>query len=340
MMETNQIIILKDSGKESATIHYEIDPSLPPLGEGNMGVVRQGTMVDEKTGVRRPVAIKFLYDDLGQGAIKRSEREASIRIVHENLVEMIDFVIRQDNRGFYRYHVVSELLDGVMLLDILNGEVPEDAEVGKVDEYMDLLINDRNAFAIKVVRGVLSGILTLHDNGFIHRDIDPSNVMITKNGKVKLIDLGIAKSLEAESVNSEHLTATGDFVGKPAFAAPELVRGDVAHQDETTDIYAVGIMLYQMVTGKLPFTGSMNEVLEMQLKKSLPLKNVKDKGIRKIIKKATEKKQSERYKTAAEFRADLDSWEPVLGSSNNNWLVYLLICLSGAIVGIVLGCTI
>ena len=102
------------------------------------------------------------------------------------------------------------------------------------------------------------------------------------------------------------LTTAGMFMGKAAYAAPELVLGDVSHQNETTDIYAIGIMFFQLVTGNLPFEGATHEILEMQQHKKMPLQLIEDKALRKIIGKATEKEQSKRYQSAAEFRVAVE----------------------------------
>ena len=346
MKADNTILRLQGCQEGDENTYYEIDLASPILGEGNMGVVRKGVMVDSTTGKTRPVAIKFLFEDLGIGAIRRSEREASIRVIHENLVEMIDFLITEDKRGQRHYHVISELLHGVMLLDVLKGDV-DDAiceQYPRIKEVIDLWASNREMFAINVARSVLSGILTLHDNGYIHRDIDPSNIMVTDTGKIKLIDLGIAKLMHNEDDSSENLTSTGDFVGKPAYAAPELVRGDIAHQGKTTDIYAIGIMLYQMITGTLPFTGSIDEVLRMQLEKKIPLKNINDGRLRKIIKRATEKKQSASYQSAAEMRVDLEkisfnqakvpnTTTFVTDLFDNIYIQFSLVVLAGVLIG-------
>lgn len=313
-MEQNNIIVIQGEEQKSKGVHYEIDPSREPIGKGGTGVVRVGQMVDERTGVRRDVAIKFLYDDMPANMLVRSQREASIRVLSENLVEMIDFVQISETdvqgRTIVHSHVVSELLHGVMLLDILKGVTTDKDgnEVQAAREYHDLMLSDRNQFAMKIVRNVLSGIQALHDNGYIHRDIDPSNIMITDRGKVKLIDLGIAKKIDTmQQPDEQHLTSTGQFIGKAAYAAPELVLGDLANQNETTDIYAIGIMLYLLVVGKLPFNGPLQEILHMQCNEKMPVQDIKDKGIRKIVKAATEKRQSERYQSAAEFRVAVDA---------------------------------
>lgn len=313
MENANIFRIKSDNPKQD--VYYEVPTDEEPIGLGGAGSVRRGYQVNPKTGIRREVAIKFLYDDLPEAAIKRSEREASIRITHENLVEMIDFVrVAEEKKDIYsgvtvHYHVVSELLHGVVLLDLINGEADKKliADNPKLKELCDLMRSNRNVFAANVVRALLSGIMALHDNGYIHRDIDPSNIMVTLDGKIKLIDLGIAKKIKDMSVTSQ-LTNNGQFIGKAAYASPELVDGDTASQNETTDIYAIGIVLYQMVTGMLPFNGPMYDVLQLQKHKEMPLERIEDKKLRIIIKKATRKKQSLRYQSAAMFRADLDRY--------------------------------
>lgn len=346
MENPSDIMRLQGVAEQQKGVYYELDVSEKPLGEGGTGIVRRGVQINEKTGARRDVAIKFLFNDLSENIIMRSKREASIHIVHENLVEMLGFVQIGDadlyGRGNIHYHVISELLHGVMLLDIINGDVKTQTfdKFPHVKELYDLYLNDKNRFARTIVSGVLSGIQALHDHGYIHRDIDPSNIMITENGKVKLIDLGIAKKLNnITATNEQHLTTMGQFVGKAAYAAPELVRGDLLHQDQTTDVYAIGIMLYQIITGSLPFQGSIQEVLEMQLKNKIPLSNIKDRKIRKVIKKATEKKQGTRYQSASEFRVALDHIPERSGNNpvsfiwNKNIVYILIIAMAGLVVG-------
>ncbi|SEN39144.1 serine/threonine protein kinase, partial [Prevotella sp. ne3005] len=166
--------------------------------------------------------------------------------------------------------------------------------------------NDKFSFAVFIVKNILSGLMALHDKGYIHRDLDPSNIMITHDKKVKIIDFGIAKQLNSLNTQDQQLTSTGQFVGKAAYAAPELVLGDVRSQDKSTDIYAVGIMLYQFIVGSLPFEGTMAEIIKKQINEKLPLKNVPYKAVRRIIEKATAKKQQDRYQSASEMRVDLE----------------------------------
>jgi serine/threonine-protein kinase len=296
-------------------IVYEFDPESAPLGEGGMGRVFRGRRIDLAHNWTKDVAIKMMFDDLPNHVIERARREASIRILNDNLLEMIDFVEVCERNAYGQllvkhYHVVSEFLDGVNLDDLLMGKTvnhngqPNQMAIRLYSEYQ----NNRNKFVGFVFRNILSGIMALHYSGYIHRDVDPSNIMVTSDGKIKLIDFGIARSINALGTQDRHLTSSGQFIGKPYYAAPELILGDISHQDYRTDIYALGIMLFQLLTGHLPFEGPMHEVSDKQLYSKLPLKDVQDKVVRKIIEKATEKKQEKRYQTAAEFLVDLDRW--------------------------------
>lgn len=293
-------------------IYYEFNANDKPLGEGGMGKVYKGCCVDERTGVAKDVAIKFMFSDLPEHAIERARREASIQLRNDNLVEMLGFIETTERNVMgelvKRYHVVSELLEGVMLDDLLQGKVSD--QLGRVIPFAENLyremLNDRFKFAVTVIRSVLSGVMALHDAGYIHRDIDPTNIMVTRNGHIKLIDFGIAKPINTLTTHDKALTTAGVFMGKPWYAAPELVLGDVRHQNVTTDIYAIGILFYQLYIGARPFEGANHEVLDMQLHKRMPLTMVPRKDVRAIIAKATNKKQELRYQSAAEFRVDVD----------------------------------
>ncbi len=102
-------------------------------------------------------------------------------------------------------------------------------------------------------------------------------------------------------------TVAGVFMGKPEYASPELALGDIKHQDQTTDIYAVGILMYQCILGHVPFEGTRYEILDKQVKLKIPSKNIKNTRLRRIIDKACDKKQELRYQTSAEMRVDIES---------------------------------
>jgi serine/threonine-protein kinase len=278
-----------------------------------MGQVFKGICVDESTGTTREVAIKFVYSDLPPQALERARREASIQLRNDNLIEMLGFIEidepQPDGTVARRYHVVSELLTGVSLSDLLEGKTKDrnGEDVPFAVKMLQDYRNDPDHFARTIVMGVLSGLMALHDAGYIHRDIDPSNIMLTAEGRIKLIDFGIAKQLNELTTGDRGLTVAGAFMGKPEYAAPELALGDIKHQNQTTDIYAVGILLYQCIVGHTPFEGPRHEVLDKQVKSKLPLAAIKNKGLRGIIATACKKRQELRYQTSAQMRVALEA---------------------------------
>lgn len=307
------IIRLQTETEKRKGIFYQFDTETPPIGEGGMGKVCEGLCVNEQNGFTRPVAIKLMFDDLPPSAYERARREAEIQLRNDNLVEMLGFIETQDisPTGDVRrhYHVISELLTGVSLSDILEGKTKDrkGEDVPFAVKMLQDYHNDPEHFAQVVVINVLSGLMALHDAGYIHRDIDPSNIMLTTDGHIKLIDFGIAKQMNTLTTGDKSLTVAGKFMGKPEYAAPELVLGDINHQNQTTDIYSVGILLYQCIIGHTPFEGARHEILEMQLKAKLPLGKIKSKALRNIIATACEKKQELRYQTSSQMRVALET---------------------------------
>ena len=292
--------------------YYEFDMHSKPLGEGGMGVVYKGFKIYEATGNRSVVAIKAMFDGLPAEVYERAEREASIRLRNDNLVEMLGFIseIEIDPYGMKKnkYYVVSEYLNGVVLSDLLTGQFKDKdgIEIPYAKQLYTDYVSEKEKTSIEIIRCILSGILALHDKGYIHRDIDPTNIMVTDEGTIKLIDFGIAKYVRSLGTIDKSLTSTGKFIGKAEFASPELVLGDVRSQGYPTDIYAIGILFYQLLVGKLPFTGNKYEVLQMQLKDKVPVKHIKNPLLAKIVKKATEKNKSDRYSSVAELRVEID----------------------------------
>lgn len=307
------VIRLQGETEKRNGIFYQLDSNDQPIGVGGMGQVYKGICVNERNGATRPVAIKFMFDDLPPHAIERARREASIQLRNDNLVEMLGFIEIAERTPLgdvkMHYHVVSELLTGVSLSDLMDGKTTD--RDGQTVAFAEKLLadykNDSERFARTVVMNVLSGLMALHDAGYIHRDIDPSNIMVTHDGHIKLIDFGIAKQMRTLTTNDKGLTVAGKFMGKPEYAAPELVLGDIQHQDQTTDIYAMGILLYQCIVGHTPYEGARHEILEHQLKDKLPLQVIKNKAMRGIIATACEKRQVLRYQTSAQMRVALET---------------------------------
>lgn len=293
-------------------IHYEVDTALKPIRVDSMGRVYKGRMVNESTGKMRPVAVEFMFDGLPTSAYERARREASIQLHHGNLIEMLEFI---DTKESYEtdclkthYYIVSELLEGVILSNLLKGDTTD--YNGRNVPYAEYLLamyhRNPELFAKTIVSNIISGLMTLHDAGYIHRDVSSSNIMITSDGHIKLINFGLVKRINSLAIDDNSLTTTGMFIGKSEYVAPELVLGDVEHQNQTTDIYAVGILLYQCITGHTPFDGQHHDILQKQLKEKMPLTAIKNKQLRYIIATACNKEQQLRYQSLNQMRMNLE----------------------------------
>ena len=280
-----RIVRLQGDEEKKKGVYYEFDSESEPLGEGGMGRVYLGKRVDSN-GLEFQVAIKAMYESLPELVIERARREASIKILNESLVLMHAFIEKVDKDvwggNITHYYVVSEFLDGVSLADFIRGKIKQKDGTSHtciVEMYNDYKKNPEFQ-STEILKKVLSGVMALHDIGFIHRDIDPSNIMITSEGKIKLIDFGVAKKMVSLNTADRGLTSSGQFIGKAEYAAPELILGAIAEQNFATDVYAMGILYFQLLTGKLPFVGNSYDVMQAQLHKSMPLRHIKSTQIK------------------------------------------------------------
>ncbi|MBK8039501.1 MAG: SUMF1/EgtB/PvdO family nonheme iron enzyme [Verrucomicrobiaceae bacterium] len=196
------------------------------LGQGGMGAVYKGMQVR----LKRPVAIKIMRRDMGKDydfeARFEREAQAMAKLNHPNIVSVIDF----GEAGANYLYIVMELIDGADLMDVIRG--------GQMTQEM----------ALTLLPQVCDALQFAHDHGIVHRDIKPSNIMLTRDGRVKMCDFGLAKRYDVES---SFRTQTGTGMGTPDYAAPEQF-DPKANIDHRADIYALGVMIYQMITGQLP----------------------------------------------------------------------------------------
>jgi serine/threonine protein kinase len=215
---------------------YEL---LERVGQGGMAVVYRG--IDRQ--LKRVVAIKVLHKHLAdyQEARDRFEREAQAvaKLRHENILEIFDYSGADAAEAAGGSYIVTEFIDGQTLKQRITERPISYPEIGAM-----------------VVLQVCRALAHAHGAGILHRDVKPENIMIRNDGVVKLMDFGIS-----HMVDLERLTVTGQLLGSPAYMAPEHVEGRPL--DFRTDVFAIGIVLYQLTVGKLPFEGkNPHEVLK------------------------------------------------------------------------------
>ena len=248
------MIRVEGAAEKQAGIYYEYDAAAAPIGEGGMGKVFVGECVSESSGERIPVALKLISSPT-KDLIDRAMREASVQIDHPNLLRMYGFIPNMEYDSYQknyivRYYIVMERLVGVTLSSLVSGCFIDCSgmHIPYAQSLYERYCSDRKGTVVSIMTNILKGVGELHSRGFIHRDLDPSNVMITIDNEIKLIDYGICKPYALTASSGPKLTQVGALIGKVDYAAPEVITGDVANHNRTTDIYSLGIMLYQLYT--------------------------------------------------------------------------------------------
>lgn len=262
---------------------YEL---IEKIGEGGMAIVYKAKC----RLLNRYVAIKILRPEFTKDEQFvenfRRESQAAAGLSHPNIVSVYD-VGQEGNIHF----IVMELVEGKTLSKLIE-------EKGRLD-YKE---------AINITRQVASALSLAHKNQIVHRDIKPHNILITNTGVAKLADFGIAKAVSASTI----IGGNNKVMGSVHYFSPEQARG--AYVDERSDIYSLGIVLYEMLTGKVPFDGDNPiSIALMHINDPMPPVSAEVPGIppqlEKIIMKATDKYQTNRYRTADEMIEDLDNIE-------------------------------
>jgi len=260
--------------------HYKI---LENLGGGGMGIVYKA----QDLKLDRPVALKFLPPELTR------DPEAKRRFIHEakaaSTVQHTNICV---------IHDIDETDDGQVFISMeyLRGETLRQ-KIGhgplKIEEAIELAIQ------------VAEGLTRAHDTGLVHRDIKPANIMVTTDGVAKIVDFGLAK-LTGRSI----LTRAGSTLGTAAYMSPEQAGGEPA--DQRTDIWSLGVVLYEMLTGRRPFEAEYENALLYSILNAEPepitgLRTEIPPGLERIVRKALAKKASERYQHADDMLVDLRS---------------------------------
>jgi serine/threonine protein kinase len=265
------------------------------IGQGGMGAVYEATHTD----INKRVAVKVLLEKYAQreAIVRRLKQEAQLAssVDNEHIISVTDFGTTGDGRTF----VVMEYLDGESLAECLSRETQ---------------LNEQRI--LRIVSQTASALAAAHAKGIVHRDIKPENLFILRRKDadfVKVVDFGISKSLRASGEEEEttRLTQTGMVLGTPLYMSPEQARGD-DELDQRVDIYALGVIMYEASTGRVPFVGNnylsvISQVLNEEPKPLRELRPELSEEFEAVVLKAMAKDVKERYASANEMLADVNA---------------------------------
>ena len=257
---------------------YQILASLGRGGMGDVFRVRDAKLQEE-------MALKVLRPEIAQDpdVLQRFRNELKLarKITHKNVCRVFDFHEEEGTPFITMEFVAGEDLKSVVRR---RGRLPEEE-------------------AVRIASEIAEGLSEAHDLGVVHRDLKPQNIMIEPNGRAKVMDFGIARSLQAPG-----LTQTGQMIGTPDYLSSEQAAGEPA--DSRADIYALGVILYEMTTGRLPFKGDTALSVITKHREAVPRdpKEVNpdlSEGLARLILRCMEKEPARRYQSSAELLADL-----------------------------------
>ncbi|HTJ42882.1 MAG TPA: serine/threonine-protein kinase [Kofleriaceae bacterium] len=266
------------------------------IGQGGMGAVYEAT----HTLIGKRVAVKVLLDKYArkEQVVARLEQEARLAssIGHEHIIDITDFGTTDDGRTF----VVMEFLEGVSLAECLHRE-------GPLPETRILQISAQ----------VGSALSAAHKKGVVHRDVKPENVFLLRRGDkdyVKVVDFGISKSLRQSDLGEEdspRLTQTGMVLGTPLYMSPEQARGD-EELDQRIDVYALGVIMYELATGRVPYTGTnylsiISQVLNDEPVTPRELRPELSAEFEAVVLRAMDKDRDRRYQSTDDLVVDVNT---------------------------------
>jgi serine/threonine protein kinase/Tfp pilus assembly protein PilF len=280
-------------------LHYKV---LDKLGQGGMGVVYKA----EDSKLKREVAIKFLPYNISSDAEERQrfeiEAQAAAALNHPNIATI--YSIEESGKDVF---IAMEFINGIELKEKIKKERPN------LDE------------ARNIIEQIASGLSAAHQKGIIHRDIKSANIMITKSGLIKIMDFGLAKI-----GGTSQITRFGTTLGTTAYMSPEQARGEKV--DTRTDIWSMGVIFYEMLTGDLPFKGEFDQAIIysilnvepepiISISKDLPVK------FQHLIERLLAKDRDKRYQKIEDFLADLNETKDTKAQSHDTKEDYISIAV-------------
>jgi predicted Ser/Thr protein kinase len=274
-----------------AVKHYEVEEL---LGQGGMGVVYRA----RDTRLGRPVALKVLPPELSRDQDRKSrfvqEARAAARVVHPAIAQVYD--VDEGPEGLF---IAMELVSGKTVKTLIQ------------ERELDLL------GALEIASQVASGLQRAHEEGVVHRDIKPENIVVTPDGHAKILDFGLAKLLEPTAPQApegiSHMetlakTQAGFVLGTLRYMSPEQARGQAV--DHRSDIFSLGIVLYEMVTGQLPFSGTtaLDTLHAIAFEETRPMTALRANlppSLQRVVTRCLRKRAQDRYADAKELAGDL-----------------------------------